>query len=407
MSNTFAYYFSLNSPKLPNCCKYIKESIFKYLCLNVNIDPYIKNIVIKKETLNVTCDNYISFTFDCVIFNLNYIEQSLPEDITIYIGEQFKDKLTNHQQFLLNFLCTDRWYKGDFKRLSAILLAPLEIVKKLTVYACNCLWERSYEDKYPLGLQFCIRITTKFIQSGLDFKHTIVSNECKTQVWSDGAFDKFLNSLSTLSDIIKRHKYIKKYVVLELDTEYYTELITLLREDFKDVITNANVNNVCAITMDDDKDSRQYLLKLSDLVMNKQVNVLFVTDVEVYYKSNNFLFYLYNSLKLYYYCLTKRFVFLKEDYEIIFLIVVIVYLEWFNGGHLNGFTLEKSQLSDPLESSSRRVNSLKSAATSRRTLNNCIDMKIDYIKGSKVNTGMNSGPRLATICTGDTMQEYI
>lgn len=98
---------------------------------------------------------------------------------------------------------------------------------------------------------------------------------------------------------------------------------------------------VLLIEMDDDKNLMVYLRKLVYLLENKIVNFLFVMDVEFYFKNGNFMFYLYNLLKFYYYCLKNKFVFENVDKEIFFLLYIIVVLEWFNGGYLNLFILEK------------------------------------------------------------------
>ncbi len=75
-------------------------------------------------------------------------------------------------------------------------------------------------------------------------------------------------------------------------------------------------------------------------------------------------------------------------------------IEILNGGCLNSFTLEKSLLMNPLELNSRRVNALKRAAAYGKTLNNDMELKIDFIKGRRIKTGTNYCQRLVDITKG-------
>ncbi|AXU41483.1 P47 [Alphabaculovirus altermyunipunctae] len=399
----FATYLDVTSQRLPQCCKYMSEVITHYLYYASTGDNRLQNVYIMDQKLQIDHEEFLNIKCRFVKFNLDAIRNvhmdCVPDDLKTYVDVYYGNRLSRHQKHLLNLLLTDRWYKGDRDRLLAIL--RMTDPSAVIAFACNTMWERAYENHYTLGQQLSIRITTKLIQSGLDFKHHQVNDNANfNRGWNDKPFEKYIGSFSAISDIIKRHKSNNKYLALELLPIYSERLVERLRQEFT-IITNAYVKNVCVIQMDEDKNSMQYLNKLYQLIKNRTVNVLFVTDLDYYMKSNNYVFYLYNSLKFYYYCLKNKFVFESADYEILFLMNLIVALEWCNKGHLNSFTLEKSLIYNPLELSTRRLNSLRRAATQSRVLQNDSEIKIDFIQGKRIKTGTHYGHRIVQI-TDDT-----
>ncbi|UJZ88978.1 p47 [Erannis ankeraria nucleopolyhedrovirus] len=391
---SFAKYYETKTQPLPQCCKFLSDELSLYQMYTQNIQMDNNKIYTLDNTTEIDDEGFVRLYRLNVVFDLQHLNNSNPRELEHYI--KATRTLTEHENRLLVLLARDRWYKGDFVRLKKILTQ--NDVTKLIKFACNVLWERGYENHYTLGQQLSIRITTKLIQSGLDFKHqTGREEECAmTRGWENEALEKFLNSITSMSDVIKRHRCCRKYIVLELLKSHSEQIMDLLKQHFT-VIPNKQIDNLCAIEIDIDKNSLLYLKKFTHLLQEKQINVLFVTDVDFYLKQNNYLFYLYNSLKLYYYCLTNKFVFEKQNYEIIFLLNLIISLEWHNGGHLNSFTLEKSTIYNPLELSTRRLNSIKRAATQSRTLLNNSEIKMDYIKGKRIKTGSHYGHRLVLL----------
>ncbi|ABI35713.1 p47 [Ectropis obliqua nucleopolyhedrovirus] len=389
---SFARYYEIETQLLPQCCKYLNNKLMLYhlYLKGVNV---VEPVNVVKTNVKVNYEGFIQMYNKIVVFDFKYLHQTNPNEINDYIDVE-KKHLSGHDANMLKLLAQDRWAKSDFVRLYKILTQSN--VKNLINFACNTLWERGYENHYTLGQQLSIRITTKLIQSGLDFKHQTGQEEKQTlsRGWHNAPFEKFVNSITSISDVIKRHRYYKKYIVLELSPgQKCKQLIEYFKNHFT-IIENRNAFNLCAIEIEDDKNSLLYMKKFANLIDEKIVNVLFVTDVEYYMKTNNYMFYLYNSLKLYYYCLTNKFVFERKDYEIIFLINIIVSLEWHNNGHLNSFTLEKSIIYNPLELSTRRLNSIKRAATQSRTLSNDSEIKMDFIKGKRMKTGTHYGHRM-------------
>nr|WRQ96381.1 p47 [Mamestra configurata nucleopolyhedrovirus A] len=391
----FARYHVTRTQPLPQCCKYLSDPLALYLLYVNQVDVTQTRYVLNK-TIQVDDDGFVVLQQVSVYFDFHFLETtSSPRDLDQY-AQVTRPNMTDHDMRVYKLLLRDRWYKGDFVRLKKMMLQ--QDVSALLTFACNVLWERGYEDNYTLGQQLSIRITTKLIQSGLDFKHQQDSDNTNAVTvpgrgWNSKVLEKFIGSITSISDVIKRHKCSLKYIVIEIDLANCARVKECLNEHFT-VINNAHTENICAIQLDDDKNSLQYLVKLSKLIADKIINVLFVTDVEFYVKQNNYLFYLYNSLKLYYYCLCNKFVFEFKDYEIIFLLNLIVSLEWHNRGHLNSFTLEKSQIYNPLELSTRRLNSIKRAATQSRVICNDNEIKIDFIKGKRMKMGTHYGPRL-------------
>ncbi|ACF05302.1 P47 [Adoxophyes orana nucleopolyhedrovirus] len=391
----FATYYNICSQKLPQCCKYLNKPITDYLLYLQNIPVAAEKYVIE-DVLDVDDENFIQIKKTIVLFCVDNVNKSNPAEIEQYV-DLTRITLSDHDKTIMKLLARDRWYKGDFVRLKKILIKS--DVANLITFACNVMWERGYENNYTLGQQLSIRITTKLIQSGLDFKHQNNENvtDKRSRGWNDKFLEKLIQSISSMSDVIKRHRCAKKYIVLELVDEKSDDIKRLFVDNQFIVIENANIKNICAIQIDDDKNSYQYLQKFSDLIQNKIVNVLFVTDVEYYLKTNNYAFYLYSSLKLYYYCLKSKFVFETQDYEIIFLLNLIISLEWHNGGHLNSFTLEKSHLYNPLELSTRRLNSIKRSAAQARIVTNDNEIKIDFIKGKRIKTGSHQSHQIVNI----------
>ncbi|ACO53475.1 p47 [Euproctis pseudoconspersa nucleopolyhedrovirus] len=394
---SFARYTETCTQYLPQCCKYLADELSAYCLYLKNIDATnVAMLYTVENVMHVNDEGFVKISRISVAFDFDFLKSSTPRQIEHYI-DATRSELSSHDKSMLLLLAKDRWHKGDYVRLEKILKAT--DVRKLVGFVCNAMWERGYENHYTLGQQLSIRITTKLIQSGLDFKHQTgrtEENAVSSRGWDNVVFEKFLNSITSISDVIKRHRCCKKYVVLELVAENSGAIKNRLSEDFA-IVTNRRVNNLCAIEVDADKNSLVYLKKLTRLLHQKIVNVLFVTDLEFYMKTNNYMFYLYNSLKLYYYCLTNKFVFEERDYEIIFLLNLITSLEWLNGGHLNSFTLEKSSIYNPLELSTRRLNSIKRAATQSRTLLNDNEIKIDFIKGKRIKTGTHYGHRIVSI----------
>ncbi|AHH82614.1 P47 [Buzura suppressaria nucleopolyhedrovirus] len=390
----FARYVETRTQWLPQCCKYLSEPINMY---NMYLNGVSNSFHVMEHNVSVNDEGFVQLYYLNVVFDMENLRNSTPVEIEHYIDATRKTMLTDHEIKLLKLLARDRWHKGDFVRLRKILTR--RDVKALVGFACNTMWERGYENHYTLGQQLSVRITTKLIQSGLDFKHHTGREDesTPTRGWDSVHFEKFINSIGSISDVIKRHQCNRKYIVLELLPANCNLLKQYLQEQQLTLIHNKQFDNLCAIEIDTDKSSLMYLIKFTALLRDKIVNVLFVTDLEFYLKQNNYLFYLYNSLKLYYYCLTNKFVFEKQNYEIIFLLNLIVSLEWHNGGHLNSFTLEKSSIYNPLELSTRRLNSIKRAANQCRTLNNDNEIKIDFIKGKRIKTGTHYGHRLVVI----------
>jgi hypothetical protein len=397
---SFARYFETCSQFLPQCCKYIEKEIIVYMLNTQGVDTSKEQqYYILNSAIEVNSDGFIRIRSRVVLFDMFNLRSSTPPELDHYVDATRKTSLTSHDIALLKLLIRDRWYKGDFERLQKML--EKRNVNELIKFACNVMWERGYENHYTLGQQLSIRITTKLIQSGLDFKHQQqddVADRNGRRGWEYKPFEKFINSISSISDVIKRHKCSSKYILIETttDADGAAEIKNSLAQHFT-VYNNTFVDNLCLILMDEDKNSMQYLKKLSFLIQERVVNVIFVTDLDHYMKLNHYPFYLYNSLKLYYYCLRNKFVFDKNDYEMIFLLNLIVSLEWYNGGHLNSFTLEKSKLYNPLELSTRRFNSIKRAANQSRIIANDNEIKMDFIRGKRMKTGTNYGHRLVDI----------
>ncbi|AYN45064.1 p47 [Alphabaculovirus alterspexiguae] len=393
---TFARFFTTRTQPLPQCCKYLDDPLAMYLLyVNDNYHIDIERYVLSR-TIQVNDEGFVTLQQVCVYFDMSRVEKATPQDLQCYI-DCTKLELGAHDKHILKLLVYDRWCKGDWQRLRKMLTQ--NDVSLLIKFACNVLWERGYEDHYTLGQQLSIRITTKLIQSGLDFKHQQDSDNVATtsgRGLTNHAFEKLIGNITSISDVIKRHKASHKYIVIEIDNVNRDAVITCLKRQFT-IFNNVHIENVCVIQVDDDKNSLQYLVKIKQIIDDKLINVLFVTDVEYYLKQNNYLFYLYNSLKMYYYCLCNKFVFEYEDYEIIFLLNLIVSLEWHNNGHLNSFTLEKSHIYNPLELSTRRLNSIKRAANQSRVIDNDNEIKIDFIKGKRMKMGTHYGQRLVQI----------
>nr|AGX01129.1 P47 [Bombyx mori nucleopolyhedrovirus]AGX01259.1 P47 [Bombyx mori nucleopolyhedrovirus]AGX01385.1 P47 [Bombyx mori nucleopolyhedrovirus]AIS92765.1 P47 [Bombyx mori nucleopolyhedrovirus] len=379
---------------LPQACK-LEDEVLVLYAIYLNGFDYTLPRFVKRE-VQVNADGFLRFDYNIKIFDFarfTDMTQATPEDIDDYINLTRIDSLSDHDLKMLQLVCRDRWYKGDVARLRRIL--QQKDVDDLVKFACNVMWERAYEDHYTLGQQLSIRITTKLIQSGLDFKHQPdTTAPVSVRGWEDATFEKYLQSITSISEVIKRHVFSKKYICLEVAASYWSDTVESLQQENFRIILNSKTPYVLLIEMDDDKNSMVYLRKLAHMLENKIVNLLFVTDVEFYFKNGNFMFYLYNSLKFYYYCLKNKFAFESADKEIFFLLYTIVALEWFNGGHLNSFTLEKSALYNPLELSTRRLNSIKRAAQHNRVINCDSEINMDYIRGKRVRTGAHYGKRV-------------
>ncbi|USC25892.1 p47 [Palpita vitrealis nucleopolyhedrovirus] len=379
---------------LPQPCKLDDEPLIVYAIYLNGLDYSLPRFVNRQVQIN--SDGFIKFNYNIKIFNFElftHMTQATPEDIDDYVTLTRMESLSDHDMKMFKLVCRDRWYKGDVARLRRML--QQDDVHDLIKFVCNVMWERAYEDNYTLGQQLSIRITTKLIQSGLDFKHQPdTATPVSVRGWQDATFEKYLQSITSISEVIKRHTFSKKYICLEVASSYWTNVVNLFQQENFRIILNNKTPFVLLIEIDDDKNSILYIRKLTNLLNNKIINLLFVTDVEFYYKNNNFMFYLYNSLKFYYYCIKNKFAFESVDKEIYFLLYTIITLEWFNGGHLNSFTLEKSPLYNPLELSTRRLNSIKRAAQHNRVINCDNEINIDYIRGKRVKTGAHYGKRV-------------
>lgn len=381
------------SQYFPQCVKYLFPVIADYMlyCGVTNDD----GVYYKMNERILVQEGFAALEVSFVKFSLD--EECTPEDLEMFVKyATLAGVKTSNDRRLLLMLLKDRWFKGDFVRLRKLL--RLANFTQILVFAKNCLWERGYEDYYTLGQQLSIRMTTNLIQSGLDFKHQIADNGEEvvdsTRGWTDPVFIKMLSSIKTVADITKRYKSNNTYVMLELDTVNKSLILEILKKHF--IVLENETLNVCLVHCNKNKGSRLVLETLASLVFERYVNVVFVTDSEAYINSHR-VFYIYNSMKFYYYCLKNLFVFDYRDYETLYLIYTIVCIEILNGGCLNSFTLEKSSLMNPLELNSRRVNALKRAAAQNKTLNNDMELKIDFIKGKRIKTGTNYCQRLVEI----------
>lgn len=385
----------LTSQYFPQCVKYLFPAIADYMLYSAgeNIADYTK----MHECVRVN-EGFVSLDVTFVRFYLENVDQCTPDDLEVFVEHsRLVGVRSPEDRKLLLILLKNLWFKGDFKRLRKFV--QLSDYTKVLKFVENCLWERGYEDFYTLGQQLSIRMTTNLIQSGLDFKHQIANNGevvvDAARGWSDPVFVKILSSIKTVADITKRYKSNNTYIMLEIDAPNKETIINLLKHHF--CVVENDTYNVCLIyCAKNNKGSLSVLEKLSPLIKERRINVVFVTDSETYINSNR-IFYIYNSMKFYYYCLKNKFVFDYKDYETMYLIYTIVCIEILNGGCLNSFTLEKSLLMNPLELNSRRVNALKRAAAYGKTLNNDMELKIDFIKGRRIKTGTNYCQRLVDI----------
>nr|AGS18816.1 P47 [Pieris rapae granulovirus] len=376
----FTTIHTISSQYFPQCVKYLFPELNVYWCYSKKL----KNCIKRNEQINVK-EGFVSYVCDFVEFNMNALTKCTPEDLDLY-AECVSAPI-------LSLILKDRWFKGDFKRLKQII--ELTDHNKLLRFIENCLWERSYEDNYTLGQQLSIRMTTNLIQSGLDFKHHVNNNSLlQGRGWNCKDFEKALSTIKSVADITKRYKYNITYVMLELERNNMHYTLSLLRCHFTHVITNQLIDNVCLIK--ENATSACILKRIKQLLNNRLVNVVFVTDTENYLHTHK-IFYIYNSMKFYYYCLKNRFVFYYDDYETLYFIYTIIMLEIINGGCLNSFTLEKSPIMHPLELNSRRCNALKRAAVYNKTLCNDIELKVDFIKGKRITTGSHDPNRIVQI----------
>ncbi|AKS25397.1 p47 [Clostera anastomosis granulovirus B] len=369
------------SQYFPQCVKFLLPEL-RVFWTGGNSQRYIRN-----ECLLVK-EGFIAYSCDFYEFNVENVENSVPEELDCFA------KCVSAPS--LSLLLKDRWYKGDMCRLKQIL--QLKCYNRLVAFVDNCMWERSYEDYYTLGQQLSIRMTTNLIQSGLDFKHHVSKEKnVSGRGWNCVEFEKLLSNITSMADITKRYKCNATYVMLEIDNNNAHYVISLLSQHFSCIVTNNLLENVCIIKeVGVGKESVKVVERLRNIIGARLVNVIFVTDTENYLHTHN-TFYLYNSMKFYYYCLKNRFVFLYCDYETLYLLYTIVVLEIINGGCLNSFTLEKSTLMHPLELNSRRCNALKRAAAYNKTLSNDMELKVDFVQGKRISTGSHDPNRLVEL----------
>lgn len=401
LSNRKSYFYRIEyikSQYFPQCVKYLFSDLVQYwLVCKVGIQEC--------KLYNLMCSNlevkegFVSINATFVKFDLNYVLECNPEELEIFV-KYGTTGLCDKQKFLLLIVLKDRWYKGDFDRIKKIL--NMNNYGKLTAFVENCLWERGYEDNYTLGQQLSIRMTTNLIQSGLDFKHH-VSDEKKSKgrAWNDASFEKMLCCIRSVADVTKRYKWSQIYIVIELDRNNLECIKCMLQNNFN-LITNKLIDNVCLLNCTKEKQSVTTLNKLTPIIKSRHINILFVTDTENYI--DNHVFYIYNSMKFYYYCLKNRFVFEYSDYETLYLLYTIVVIEILNGGCLNSFTLEKSPIMHPLELNSRRCNALKRAAAQNKMVCNDMELKVDFVKGKRITTGTHNPNRLVEIKERDIVQ---
>ncbi|QBQ01613.1 p47 [Hyphantria cunea granulovirus] len=376
----------------PQCAKYLKDIINKYLLYcKVGADVNFYNTV---STTMIVQEGFVAFEQLNIKFDENNYKMCTPADLELFVKhKRLVGVHTEKDSNLLLLLLKDRWFKGDFNRLHKLLQLP--DYSKLLLFLENCLWERSYEDNYTLGQQLSIRMTTHLIQSGLDFKHQLSNNnvELSGRGWDDRDFEKILSGMKSLADITKRYKLARVYIMLELDRNNLNKLLVMLQNDYR-IITNRLHDNVVLICVA--KSSVPVLEKLNPLVLRKRINVLFVTDSENYLHIHK-TFFVYNSMKFYYYCLKNKFIFAADDYETLYFLYTIIIIEYLNGGYLNSFTLEKSPYMHPLELNSRRCNALKRAANENKLFHNDVELKTDFIKGKRITTGTHCIDRIIEI----------
>nr|QBA83618.1 p47 protein [Spilosoma obliqua nucleopolyhedrosis virus] len=395
-NSMFAQVLHYTTQYLPAACRVHDETLLLYNLYISGVDVRLPRCVVRN--VQVDADGFVRFVFEVKVFRIEHLTNVIsatPEDVDDYV-DVTRRELSAHDAAMLKLVCRDRWYKGDVERLRRILCQPC--VLNLVKFACNAMWERGYEDHYTIGQQLSILITTKLIQSGLDFKHQPdTATPASVRGWQDTAFEKYLLSLSSVSEIVKRHVFSKKYLCLEVAAAHWRAVVQALQNENFQLVFNTHTPHVLLICIDDDKNSLLYLRKLVHLLQARVVNMLFATDVEFYMRVNNFMFYLYNSLKFYYYCLKNKYAFESVDKPTLFLLYIIIALEWFNKGHLNSFTLEKSALYNPLELATRRLNSIKRAAQQNRVVECDSEIGIDYIRGKRVRTGTHYGQRVVQL----------
>lgn len=383
----------IKSCPLPRNCRYVAREVASYYAFR-QFHTAEWQYVRQPEPV-FRSDGFIEIVAECAKFNVAHL--TWRTEWTEVAAWTDTLKLSEHDRRLYRLLVRDRWAKGDVERLRKLMTVSLTARANLIKFACNVMFERCYEDGFTLGQQLSVRITTKLIQSGLDFKHmdNLKTAGVHRRGWASERFEKYLSTTNSVSAILKTHRNVEKLVVLEIVPDAVEDFVTACAKDGLEVLVNSQYTGLVAMRAVGGGGTVACLDKIHNLLLRRTVNVLFVTDADAYVY--NFKFYTLMSLRFYYYCLTDRFTFDAADGELLMLLHLIVRLQWINGGPLNMFTLEKSPIFNPLTLASRKLNALKRAALEERVYDNDVDNRVAYISGKKMKMGANNPNKIINL----------
>uniref|UniRef100_A0AAN0LMD6 P47 n=1 Tax=Nesodiprion zhejiangensis nucleopolyhedrovirus TaxID=3135970 RepID=A0AAN0LMD6_9BACU len=372
---------------LPRNCIHLSTILSKYnIFLNHRIYYHVQNDVIT--------NSYVwkkNNTFDLHTTMIRYNLELWTRQESFILMEKFIDELigrnlSNHDKMLLKLFIRFDWNGNNLYHHHILELYKRDKLHLFCKYLCNVMFERGYEDKYPFGQQLSISITTNKMQEGLNFKHTIDNTQIANS-WKGDKID-FITKPYTLMQILEFNKFKYNFTFFEIKTK---KIWTILENKWPTKFyTDWHNNTIVALEFNNTAEQNEQIEYLKDYFDDEQINLLMMTNID---RFTSFREYFYFGLKIFYYLVTRKYYFHCDDHTTIVFLSVIIILRYRNNGSLASFDSNVH----PLASYSRRQAWLKKAANINMTLQNDSNLKLDFLKGNRLNLGAGNNDMVVKI----------
>ncbi|AAQ99076.1 unknown [Neodiprion lecontei nucleopolyhedrovirus] len=376
-SKTFRVEYNTLVSNLPRNCCHIASILCKYAIVRDNqiyykadTDSIVYNFVYR-------ANNTVDMHCTLIRYDLSYFKTINSFQIMEnFVDELLGKNLNDHEKKILKFFIRSDMNSKFEHADNVVNLYKRRKLKSFTKYLCNTVFERGYENKYPFGQQFSIYVTTNKMQEGLNFKHS----NYDSQIVNSWKGDKICSVTKphSLMQILEFNKFKYNFTFFEIKNEHMWTLIKDLWPD--KTYMDWNNNNIIAVEFSNVGEQENHFATLKPYFDKKEINLLMMTN---FYKHDVFLNNFYFALKIFYYLVTRKYYFDYDDITTIKFLSIITIIRIRNKNSLASFNPNVH----PLAAYSRRQSWLKKAASQHTKICNDFNLKLDFLKGCRLNLG--------------------
>ncbi|ABC74923.1 transcription regulator [Neodiprion abietis nucleopolyhedrovirus] len=376
-SKKFRVEYTTMVSNLPRNCCHIATILSKYgiardnqIYYKANTDSIVYNFVYRaNNTVDLHCT---LIRYDLSQFGNMKKFKTMEK----FVDELLGKNLTNHEKQILKFFIRSDMNSKFEHANNIVSLYEHNKLKSFTKYLCNTMFERGYENKYPFGQQLSIYVTTNKMQEGLNFKHS----NYDSQIVNSWKGDKICSVTKpySLMQILEFNKFKYNFTFFEIKNKHIWTLIKDLW--FDKTYMDWKNNNIIAVEFANAAEQECHFATLKPYFEKKEINLLMMTNFNKY---DSFINNFYFALKIFYYLVTRKYYFDYDDITTIQFLSIITIIRIRNKNSLASFNSNIH----PLAAYSRRQSWLKKAANQHTKICNDSNLKLDFLKGCRLNLG--------------------